>query len=338
MPPSSPTPPPRLIVHRDIRSAGLTAQLQHAVRDGTAARVRHGVYRLRSDVPTGLAPGDASAEAHRAKVHAIARTWSAPVFTGWSAAALLGLPILGGWPEEVVVMSRDAHGHRRAGVVAIARRHEVGTELVDGLRVTPTEFTLIQLCRTAPFMDALVAVEAALRADRFSRAEPMTTLDRLRDEHVRLLPYRGSRKTEAVLDRAHERSDSPLETLSMLVFEEAGFMEPVQQHRIWLPEIGRHAELDFFWPEVGAAAEADGRGKYRSSAATSGSGSGADEASARLVIAEKDRENAIRRQVRAFDRWDWADVRRRTPVVTRLRAMGVPVTRRPRPGLLAGFP
>ncbi len=47
------------------------------------------------------------------------------------------------------------------------------------------------------------------------------------------------------------------------------------------------------------------------------------------VIAEKDRENAIRRQLSGFDRWDWTDVQHKRPVEARLVRLGVPRVRRP---------
>lgn len=154
---------------------------------------------------------------------------------------------------------------------------------------------------------------------RRSDPPPLTTIDRLRTVHDALGSYRGRRRFEAVLARATDLSDSVLETDSRLLFEHFGYAEPELQHRIALPEIGRSARLDFWWPGVGAAGEADGRGKYRR---------GSLHESVETVIAEKDRENAIRRRVRAFDRWDWADRRAVTPVLQRLDGMGVPRSRR----------
>jgi hypothetical protein len=103
-------------------------------------------------------------------------------------------------------------------------------------------------------------------------------------------------------------------------------------------------------------AEADGRGKYRgpapergaprprdeSVARSTASRAGADAAAAvaaaaaaaakraaDAVIAEKDRENAVRRQLAGLDRWDWGEMQRKHPVEARLTALGVPRLRRP---------
>ena len=186
---------------------------------------------------------------------------------------------------------------------------------------TSVEYSLVQLCRRASLAAALTATDAALHVSRrYDAPPPLTTLDDLRSEHDRLSPYPGSRRTEAVLARATTDADTPLETMSRLVIEEFGFAPPVLQHKLWLPELGRFAFLDFFWPGVRVGAEADGRGKYL--------GDDVD-ASVETVISEKERENAIRRQVRAFTRWDWPEMWRRQPIGERLRQAGVPVVRRP---------
>ena len=51
---------------------------------------------------------------------------------------------------------------------------------------------------------------------------------------------------------------------------------------------------------------------------------------------EKDREDAIRAQVRGFVRWDWADMWRREPLRAKLVRAGVPIERR-RTHLLLGW-
>ncbi|MGI9824291.1 hypothetical protein [Agromyces sp. Marseille-Q5079] len=261
---------------------------------------------------------------HLHLVHAVGETMSAPIFTGFSALALHGLPTFGRWPAQVSVVSGTGHGRRRNGIVWVAACSEPPLAVASGRRVTSVEFTLIQVCRAGTLAAGLAAVDAALWVPRHGDRSPRTTLERLRAEHERLLPYPGSRRVEAVLSRATSRSETVLETASRLVIEELGFAAPALQHEFWLPELGMTASVDFAWPAVGAVAEADGRGKY-------GSGEGASAAAAwRLVIAEKDRENAIRRQVRGFDRWDWSDMARKVPIEQRLTRIGVPRVRRRR--------
>ncbi|UOE43806.1 type IV toxin-antitoxin system AbiEi family antitoxin domain-containing protein [Agromyces larvae] len=313
-----PVTPQGLIRYGDVAELGLRTELYSAVDRGDVQRVRRGIY---APTPPGTGSRwEREALEYRTRVLAAAETMQGATFTSFSAVALAGLPVFGRWPEEVYVLSRDGSSSRRRGVVTVARRGDVELDLCDGVRTTSIEFTLIQLCRQATLAAALVAVDAALRVPRFGTAAPMTTLQRLVELHQSMLPYHGSRSVEAVLSRATELADTPLETISRLAFEQLGFEAPELQREFWLSELGQRAYVDFFWRSVDAAAEADGRGKYR--------GSGRDAAEA--VIREKDRENAIRRRVRAFDRWDWAETLAIQPLAVRLHAMGVQRTRRPR--------
>lgn len=317
-----PTTEHGLVLARDLRAAGREAELYAAVRAGALERVRRGAYRVPGTAEATMPVAKVAAIRYRAAVQAAALKLAKPVFTGHSAAALAGLPIVGPWPSHVVVMSRDGLGSRRPGVVSVARPASLEVYESDGCRTTSIEFTLIQLAKQAPLAAALVAADAALHIPRRGdRSTPLTTLVALRAEHERLGRYPGCLRVDAVLDRATTDSDSPLETMSRLVLEEFGFPIPVLQHRVWLPELQRNADLDFFWPEYEIAAEADGDGKYL--------GAGGVAASATSVVREKEREDAIRRLVRGFARWDWNDMWRKEPVRARLSSAGLPMVRTP---------
>ncbi|PWC03678.1 type IV toxin-antitoxin system AbiEi family antitoxin domain-containing protein [Agromyces badenianii] len=318
---SLPTTPHGLIRFDDVRTIGREAELARALAAGEVTRIRRGVYaRVAGEAAAGSA-GERDAQRYLTAVLAAGETMRHAVFTGFSALALAGIPIFGRWPADISVMSTDAQGHRRAGVISVAGSYAPTRATEGGHLVTSVEFSLIQLCRQATLAAALTATDAALRVPRFGPGRPRTTIAAIRAEHQRLLPYRGSRRTEAVLARATDSSDTTLETVGRLVIEELGFEEPELQHELWLPELAKRAFLDFYWPSVDAGGEADGRGKYLGSARASAT-------AAAVVIAEKERENAVRRQVRAFDRWDWSETLRRTPLERRLVAMGVPRTRR----------
>jgi len=307
--------PHGFVLWRDAVATGRVEALRGSLRKGQLIRIRPGVYRP-------VKPGDQppfGAQRHAELVRAAAVTLQRPVFTAHSAAALLGLPLISGWPTSVYLDSSTRRGGCRPGVVQVGRLGDDTPTLTDGVRTTSIEVTLIQLARLTTLRDALAATDAALRSPRHPGQRPaLTTMERLGAAHERLRPYRGCRRMDAVLERATDQSDSPLETDSRLLFEHHGYAQPVLQHPIDLPEVGITARLDFYWPEVDAAAEADGRGKYRRATV---------EESADSVIAEKDRENAIRRRVRAFDRWDWADRRAVGPVLVRLDAMRIPRVR-----------
>jgi hypothetical protein len=311
-----------LVLARDLRAAGRDAELYAAVEAGRLERVRRGAYRIPGHDEHEMPTSELAALRYRARVHAAAEALGRPVFTGHSAIALAGLPIVGPWPTHVTVMSSDSRGSRRPGVVTVARTTEVPTVETDGRATTTIEFALIQLARQASLAAALVATDAALREPRKPEgSEPVTTLDALRAEHERLKPYPGSRRVDAVLRRATAQADSPLETMSRLVIEEFGFPEPILQHRVRLTELNRNADLDFYWPDHGVAAEADGHGKYL----VEGGATGA----AKAVITEKEREDAIRRRVRGFARWNWAEMWAKEPIRTYLTAVGLPIVRKP---------
>ncbi|WP_448005989.1 type IV toxin-antitoxin system AbiEi family antitoxin domain-containing protein [Agromyces bauzanensis] len=308
------------VLARDARAAGLTSALAAAVSDGSLVRVRRGVYREPPAVDAGLSKSHRAALDYRAQVLAAAETLRSPVFTSYSAIAIRGLPTIGAWPAEVFVMAPDRHGHRRRTTVSLAQIGDFSVESIDGVAVTSIEHSLIHLCRTATLGAALVAVDAALCSMPWDPTPPRTTIERLAAEHERLLPYARSRRTDAVLRRATSLAATPLETCSRLVMEEFGAPAPTLQHPLWLPERGEWAYLDFYWHDLGAGAEADGDGKYLSG--------GSAAASAQAVVREKKREDAVRRQLRAFERWDWAEMWARTPLISRLRRLGLPVAER----------
>lgn len=323
-----------LVYALDLRSVGRERELYAAAKAGTLERLRPGAYRPTPPHDPEVTQAERDRTRHLMMVRAAAEQLDRPVFTAHSAIALAGLPIVGRWPNEVYVLSRNGTASRRRGVVAIARTVDVPVTVSAGVKMTGLEFSLVQLARRAPLDAALAATDAALYAPPWGGTAPLTTIGRLRDEHERLLPYPGSRRMDEVLRRAREGAATPLETVSRLVIEEFGFPEPLLQHRLWLPELARFAFLDFWWPHSGVAGEADGRGKYRGDerAAASGARNAAEAAAfaAAAVIGEKEREDAIRRRVRGFARWNWAEAMRRRPIDEYLTAAGLPKTRRPR--------
>lgn len=320
MPHSLPLNAQGFIVSRDARAQGRYGELRAAVERGDLERARRGVYRAPCLPPEDPSTGriDEARDAYLSDIRAVAHTFSAPVFTSCSAAALYGLPIIGNWPSDVYLLAKGGNGRRRSGVIEVARTRPVDLIELDGFAVTSVEFSLLQLARHAPLIAALTATDAALHVPRFGRNEPLTTIDRLRTEHERLKPYPRSRRAEAVLERATHLADTPIETGSRLLIEELGFAAPELQHELWLPELGRRAFLDFHWPDVRVGAEADGRIKY-----------GEDQRRAvDAVIREKNRENAVRRQLQGFDRWDWNEMIAKHPVEQRLLRLGVPRVKR----------
>lgn len=318
-PPDLPFEPDGLVTYAAAATLGRSELLRSRHRRGQLERVARGAYRQPLDQSQPAM--ERAAQAHLHLVLAAARRLHHPVFTGYSAAALYRLPIVGPWPRDVYVLGTGRHGSRRPGVVTVAQRQPLEVTEADGRLVTSVEHTLIQLARVAPLGTALVATDAALRDLPYVRCEPLTTQERLWTAHEALRPYRGSRRVQAVLSRATSLADGPLESASRLVIEELGFAAPVLQRRLWLPLSGQEVYLDFYWEGERIAGEADGYGKYL--------GPGGPGGAATKVIAEKQREDEIREQVAGLLRWDWQDMWRRHPLEQKLIRAGIPRLRRP---------
>lgn len=306
----------RQITFAEARAAGEEKVLLKAHREGRLIRVARGAYL--SSTRTGT-KSEIEAEFYRQKVIAAARRMRRPVFTAHSALALLRIPIVGAWPQEVQVMSTNRNGSARPGVVAVARRADVETDLVDGIRVTSVEFSLLQMARRALLLPALVAANAACHRPRLDPGSQRTTPQRLRVEHERLMPYRGCRRVRAVLDRVRENADSVLETVSDVAIEELGFAPPGYQQRFVIST--GEVYVDFYWEGERIVGESDGDEKYRQA--------GGGTAAADRVIQEKRREDELRAQVNGLARWGWADAWRRAPLERTLLRAGVPRIRLP---------
>lgn len=306
-----------LILVADASAVGRRYRVHRLHQAGTLTRVWPGVYAV-TETEEHRGPR-ADAARYLRRVRAAAHQMPGRVFTSYSAAALLGLPIVGRWPRAVYVLAGGPNGSRRGDVRYIGHRPDAPEVCVDGIRLTAPAHTVIQVARNATLAAGLVAADAALRHPPYAERPPLLTPEVLSGEHERLHPYRGHARAAAVLCRATPFADGALESISRLVIEELGFVAPELQHRFWLPGLGEYAWVDFCWPEVGIAMEADGHGKYLDA----GTGTRA----AQRVVREKRREDEIRAQVEEFGRWDWDDAWRVYPLERKLERAGVPRTR-----------
>lgn len=310
-----------LIRRRELEYLGNPdAAVRRALSRGSLVRIAAGTYVDAARWDT-LEPG----EQHRARVIATAgRMRSAPVFSHFAAAAIWGIRILGSWPTVVDVTLERASGGRSDGAL---RRHCTGLTGVDvlekdGLLVTSPAQTVVDLARILPFADAVVAYDSAL-AERF-RPAPLATrhdIDRLVDA---VAGRRGYPAAVAAATFSTDQSDSPEESHSRVQLYLLGFPTPHLQHRFHLPS-GGHAEVDFFWDEFRHVGECDGRSKYRDPQLLRG------RSAEQVFFAEKDRENDIRRQVRAFSRWEPRELYPPQRLFDRLVRDGLPSSK-PRPG------
>ncbi|QDZ14896.1 hypothetical protein [Humibacter ginsenosidimutans] len=308
-------PEQALVLARDLRALG-RYDSQRAVRGAhELTSLRWGAYATASDL-AHLKP----AETYMLQVLAAAAMRKAPVVTGVSAGVLCGLPLVGWNPPMVFLMGTGTSGRRRNGVVEVPRWRSA--TVLDGTpSMTALPDTLIEVCRTAPFLTALNMVDQALLIDRFGSRPPMTTPAELADAFQRRMPFRGSARVRTVLDFSDTHAESVFETLSRTTIAEEGFPTPVTQIEVILPD-GTAVYSDFGWPEYRVLGEADGWGKYVNPRYPS---AGSLE---ERVRAEKARDNALRRVEWMPAHWEWNDAWNRSPLTACLQDAGLPIVRR----------
>lgn len=231
-----------------------------------------------------------------------------------TAAAVWGLASLGLPPERVHLLDTRAsttqttrHAVKHRGALEESEVHES-----CGILVTSPARTALDLAAHSARRPAVVALDDGYRQGLFTAAELLEGLGR-RGEH------RGAVRAEAAIRFADGRADSPGESLSRLVFDEAG-LEPPTLQQPFQTRRGRFL-VDFWWERAGVVGEFDGEVKYRDRSMRQG------RSAEDVVVDEKRREDAIREdpRVRRFVRWTWADVWRPGLVPALLREAGVAV-------------
>ncbi|WP_282948203.1 type IV toxin-antitoxin system AbiEi family antitoxin domain-containing protein [Cellulomonas endometrii] len=284
--------------------------LAAAVRAGALVRVRRGMYadgtewREASDV-----------RRHLLRVRAADRALGDPVFSHRSAAAVWGVPVLGGWSDLVDVAVGPATGGRsRNGVRRRTSTVPPRSVVRDGLRVTPPATTAVDLARTEGFASGLVAVDHTLRELVRDAAVLECALDRLGTAW-------GVRRARRVLASADPLAESPGESLSRARMIEHGLPRPELQHVVTDAE-GTVGRVDFWWPDLRLVGEFDGRVKYRVGGVPDG------RALEDRVWAEKLREDRLRALGLSVVRWTWADALDGSRLVRRLSAAGLTPPRR----------
>ncbi len=242
---------------------------------------------------------------------------SETVFSHTSAALVHGIPLIGGVPSRPHLTVRVGSSKTSAAAVRTQRDLDPGEiELVDGFRVTALLRTVLDLVACSRPLAGLVAVS---HARRFLGLGPERLLEMIERER----PFRGARPAERAVLGSTDASDSPLETLVLTRCRDLGFAEPEQQREVAAGR--RRYRVDFAWEDGRIVLEADGRGKYEDPELTAG------RSPVEVVLAEKRREDAIRRRVERFARVTWADAWDGVGLARVLEDLAVPRTRPPRP-------
>lgn len=310
-----------IIVHRrrDLDAERIDdRRLSVQVRSGHYTRVVAGSY-----VETGHWKALQPMDRHFVRVLEVADRARGPlVFTHSAAAAIHGIDRIGAWPATVDVRIGRTTGGRSSGAV---RRRALGFDGVDlvewrGHLVTSPSQTVIDLAAQSTFLDGVIAADQALWARRDGGA--LTDAGRL-SEAFRQNRRRGLGRVPRVLRFASHLSDSVRESEGRVLIDRLGFPAPVLQREFVLPD-GRRVRSDYYFEKFDHVAEFDGTGKYFDPQILRG------RTPQQALLEEKDRADALRRQVSAMSRWrtpDHQDPRRLYDILT---ADGLP-SRFPRP-------
>ena len=240
-----------------------------------------------------------------------------PIVSHLSAAAVWGAPIIGRLPTAIDVLATVAAGTRTEhGFRKHASAFHDDLEIVDRIPVTALVRTLADVAVTAPFVAAVGVLDWAFARPEVAADDVLADLDRRGI-------LRGRRRAQRAIRFADGRSGSPGETLSRVRIHEFGFPKPELQCR-FSDQRGLIGIVDFWWPEYRLIGEFDGREKYVREVYTGG------RATAEVVIDEKRREDRLRavEPGPGVARWEWADAWTGTPLADKLRAAGLPSTRR----------
>lgn len=285
-----------------------------------------GLVRIRAGVFAEKPAWDAtsSLEQYRARIRAVVGTRSArPVLCRESAAAIWGIPRLGLWPEQVHLADVGRTRPRsRNGVVWHQDRIDADEVVeIDGYFVTDLARTLVDLARVTTFLGAVVALDAGVRSNfQLPNGERVrgATKDVLMDRLETATSTRGRRAARSAIEFCDGASGSVGESLSRGQMHLLGVPAPRLQVRMPRPD-GPDDIVDFDWPEFGLFGEFDGNGKYLRSEYLG------DMDTADAVIAEKRREDRIRRRHRPFAvRWGWNTALRQRRLARRMDEAGLP--------------
>lgn len=199
-----------------LRAVGVpSSALTRALGEGTVVRVRRAVYATEAlpawprFVVTDVGP----AIEHVAHVRAVLLSLgSSATASGRTAAALRGWGLLVEPSRTVEVAVPHAHGRCAAPRVRVVRRRSAAREQLpvlpgtDPLWVTTGVQTAVDLALALPLVEAVVAVDSALRAGS-------VTLGELRRQVGRQCGRRDGRRLVRVLELCDPESGSVLESV-----------------------------------------------------------------------------------------------------------------------------
>jgi hypothetical protein len=195
--------------------------------------------------------------------------------TGWSAAAVWGLPTLGPPPTKpTVVRPKQVGRGAKSGAYGIVHTASIPPHHQHRLmrtRLVSRGWTAATIALTASVSAALVVADAALRAGGDVSAAV---------QHMSGWP--GVTRARWVAAYADPLSESPIETLGRFASIVGGLPMPVSN--AWVGDGCPEFRVDGLWPYHHAVSEADGASKYNNRPDAAG-----------IVFKQNEREWRLRR-------------------------------------------
>lgn len=305
---------PLLFLSAEAERLGTARELRRRAYAGHLVRVRRGVYV--DAAAWASLDGD---ERYLTLVRSAALV-SAPdsQFSRESAAVLWGLPMIGSWPTVAhELVDPRPGGTSRVGI----RRHALGLDpsavTTCGVTHTSLSRTLVDVACALPFGSAVPMLDAGLRmgAERTGLREILDAL----------LPYPGATRGRRALEFASPLSESPGESFTRVQCHALG-LPPPQLQVPFSDARGLIGYADFYWPHLDLVVEFDGASKYSAHRLYQRTVTLEE-----LVLAEKDREDRMRRVVKRFVRLRWPVVKDRRLLAQRLMEEGLVRGREPIP-------
>lgn len=227
-------------------------EIRRLCSSGHWVRLQRGVYVTRED----LTSAEAAGARHRLDCVAMLLRLGRPsaALSHTTAARLWGLPVRRAL--QGVVRLTDPVQWRRGQdfLMTCAPLPDDDVAVSGPLRLTTPTRTLIDCAREWPLEDAVMAMDAALLAERTTAAGLATAARSVRG-------WRGGARAARVVSLADGRAESPLETRGRLRLVGSGLPTPRLQVEIHAG--GRRVGVvDAWFDEAALAVEFDGKIKY----------------------------------------------------------------------------
>ena len=286
------------------RAVGLSRDvLARGVRRGLLVRLAHSSYVLARVWDDAGRRGQ-----HLLLVAAASSQRPGSCVTHHSAALVHGLPMPIDCPRFVSLTTDRTHRTSTARAPDRLRNAALPLENIttrDQLVVTTPGRTVMDCLRELSLPDAVAVADAAVR-------EGLTTVSELRMLRRQQRHWPGIRAADDGITLIDPRRETWLESWSFTRLWQLGVPTPESQVIVYDARGWFLARVDGLWREHGTVAEADGAGKYLGQLNPDGP---SGEAAARLVLAEKVREDRLRSTGLEVVRWSFGDVRHNAPAV-----------------------